>query len=849
MKLRDGLRLMCIGLISLAACGHGWAAEAALPQVVEFNRDIRPILADNCYACHGPDKNQRKAELRLDKEEGAFARRDGYPAITPGKLDKSELYQRITNEDVTQRMPPRKFGKQLAPRQIALIGRWIEQGANWQKHWSLIAPKRQPLPAVVNSSWPGNAIDRFVLARLEQEGLKPSPEADRRTLIRRLSFDLTGLPPAPEEVDAFLADSSPEAYEKAVDRLLASKHYGERMALYWLDLVRYGDTGGYHSDNHRDISLYRDYVIQAFNNNKPFDQFTIEQLAGDLLEKPTLLQKIASGYNRLLMTTEEGGAQAKEYLAKYAADRVRNASSVWMAATLGCCECHDHKFDPYMTKEFYRFAAFFADLKEAAVGRQEQSKLPTEAQAAQLRQLDEQISAVRKVLGTHTPELEAAGAKWVEQKRAEILAGEKAGATKKGGIPSDVLEALLAEAAKRTPAQEEKLAAYYRTIAPELGPARQQLADLERQKAELDKSIPSTLISIPVSPRVMRVLPRGNWLDDSGEIVAPGVPAALARLNVKERRATRLDLAQWLVARDNPVVARVFVNRLWKLAFGQGIVKTLDDFGAQGAWPTHPELLDWLAVEFIDSGWDVKHMLKLMVLSRTYRQSSAAGEPLRQHDPYNRLLARQASFRLDAEMVRDNALAVSGLLSRKIGGPSAKPYQPPGYWAYLNFPTREWQNDKGEGLYRRGLYTYWQRTFPHPSLLAFDAPSREECTVERPRSNTPLQALVLLNDPTYVEAARVLAERMVRAGDGVEPRIQFAYRQALCRQAGPEEVKVLSALSEQHFRQFRADQPAASALISTGDYPVPKDIDAAELAAWTSVARVVLNLHETITRN
>jgi hypothetical protein len=860
MRHREWLHLACVGLAALVAGGRGSAAETALPQVVEFNRDIRPILAENCYACHGPDKKHRKAELRLDNEADALADREGHPAIAPGKLDKSELYQRITNEDETQRMPPEKVGKQLSPRQIALIGRWIEQGAKWQKHWSLIAPKRPELPAVGDTTWPGNAIDRFIRARLEQEGLKPSAEADRRTLIRRLAFDFTGLPPAPEEVDAFLADTSPEAYEKAVDRLLASKHYGERMALYWLDLVRYGDTGGYHSDNHRDISLYRDYVIQAFNDNKPFDRFTIEQLAGDLLEKPTTEQKIASGYNRLLMTTEEGGAQAKEYLAKYAADRVRNASSVWLGATLGCCECHDHKFDPYTTKEFYRFAAFFADLKEAAVGRQEQTKLPSAAQAAQLQQLDEQIAPLRKVLATQTPELDAAAAKWAEQKRKEIVAGEKPNPSKKGGLPADVVQALMVEAAKRTPAQKEKLAAYYRIIAPELGPTRHQLVDLERQKAEIDKTIPSTLISIPVPPRVMRILPRGNWLDDSGEIVAPGVPAALApplfsppSRGGKEggdRRATRLDLAQWLVARDNPVVARVFVNRLWKLAFGQGIVKTLDDFGAQGAWPTHPELLDWLAVEFIDSGWDVKHMLKLMVLSRTYRQASAAGEQLRQLDPYNRLLARQARFRLDAEMVRDNALAVSGLLSRKIGGPSAKPYQPPGYWAYLNFPTREWQNDKGEGLYRRGLYTYWQRTFPHPSLLAFDAPSREECTVERPRSNTPLQALVLLNDPTYVEAARVLAERMVREGSGgVEPRIQFAYRQALCRKAQPEEVRVLSALYDQHLQQYRSDKPAANALISVGDYPVAKDIDASELAAWTSVARVILNLHETITRN
>jgi hypothetical protein len=378
---------------------------------------------------------------------------------------------------------------------------------------------------------------------------------------------------------------------------------------------------------------------------------------------------------------------------------------------------------------------------------------------------------------------------------------------------------------------------------------RTKLTQLQRQKEEVNKTVPTTLISVSVTPRIMRILPRGNWLDDSGEIVTPGVPASLAGVEVKDRRATRLDLAQWMIASENPLVARVFVNRLWKLFFGQGIVKTLDDFGSQGAWPTHPELLDWLAVEFRESGWNVKHLVKLMVGSRTYRQSSAVTEPLRQRDPYNLLLARQARFRLDAEMVRDNALAISGLLSPKIGSPSVKPYQPAGYWAMLNFPKREWQKDKGENLYRRGLYTYWCRTFPHPSLVAFDAPSREECTVERPRSNTPLQALVLLNDPTYVEASRVFAERILRAGGGVQQRIQFAYRQALCRKARPDELQVLEGLYQRHVQQYGSDAAAAEALLGTGDHPMPKDLDRAELAAWTSVARTLLNLHETIDRN
>jgi hypothetical protein len=1011
--------------LTFAVLVAAWAvplgAAPAAP-AVEFNRDIRPILANNCFACHGPDKNRRKAELHFDTARGgAFADRGGYRVLVAGKPDDSELYLRITDEDDSRRMPPKKFGKTLSKRQIDLVRRWIAQGAKWQGHWSLTPPKRPPLPAVRDRDWALNGIDYFIRLRQEDEGLSPSPEADKRTLLRRLSFDLTGLPPTPEEVGQFIADRSALAYEKAVDRLLASNHFGERLAMYWLDLVRYADTNGIHGDNHRDIALYRDWVIRAFNANMPFDRFTVAQLAGDLLPRATTPQRIASGYNRLLMTTREGGAQPKEYLAKYAADRVRNASAVWLGATMGCAECHDHKFDPYKTREFYRFAAFFADLKETAVGMQERTAVPTPEQEARLRKLDGELARLRQVLAAPSARLDAAQARWEERARKEAAAHKpqwltvkpekvvsKGGATLtvqgdlsvlstglnpandvytvtlrtgrkdltgirlealthpslanqslsrangnfvltrfevlangkpvklaaavadysqngfpvanlvnpksrtgwavdghsrrenrtavftfarpvaggpdtvltvrlkhqsiypqhnigrfrlaltsaakpsldgKGSLPGAVLEALAVEPGKRTAPQKEALAAYYRSTAPELAETRAQIARVERQQEALRKQFPLTLVSVSVTPRVMRLLPRGNWLDDSGEVVTPGVPAALPPLKVKGRRATRLDLARWLVARDNPMTARVFVNRLWKLTFGQGLVKTLDDFGSQGAWPTHPELLDWLAVEFMDSGWDVKHMLRLMALSRTYRQSSAAGPRLRQHDPYNQWLARQARFRLDAEVVRDNALAVSGLLLKNVGGRSVKPYQPPLYWAHLNFPTREYQKDQGEGLYRRGLYTYWCRTFLHPSLLAFDAPTREECTVERPRSNTPQQALVLLNDPTYVEAARTLAERMLRrGGKGVGPRIQFAYRQVLCRKAGAEEVELLGALYQKHWKEYRADPKSARSLLRVGDRPVPTDLDAAELAAWTSVARVVLNLHETITR-
>jgi mono/diheme cytochrome c family protein len=805
---------------------------------VDFNQDIRPIFAENCFPCHGPDAGKRKANLRLDTNEGALRDLGGRRALVPGKPDESELVARISSEDEDERMPPAKVGRRLTPRQIDRIRRWIAEGAEWKGHWSYLRLVRPPVPPADQSEFVRNPIDRFVLAKLDERGLRPSPEADRVTLIRRLRSDLTGLPPTPEEVDAFVRDRSPAAVEHVVDRLLGSPEFGERMALIWLDLVRYADTGGYHSDNHRDVFLYRDYVVKAFNQNKPFDQFTIEQLAGDLLPGASDEQEIASGYNRMLQTTEEGGAQPKEYLAKYAADRVRNAATVWLGTTMGCCECHNHKFDPFTTQDFYDFEAFFADLKELAVGRQEPMRMPSAEQSARLRPLDGRIAALRAVLDAATPELEAEQAEWERSRPA----GDR--------LPKPIVTILTVAPDQRTAGQKSDLAAYYRTIAPRLAAARGEFKDLQRQRDQLNQEIPTTLIAIAVAPRPIRILPRGNWLDDSGPVVEPAVPAALAKLELGGRRATRLDLARWLVARGNPLVARVLVNRLWKLAFGRGIVATLDDFGSQGAWPTHPQLLDWLALEFLDSGWDVKRLLRLMVLSGAYRQSSWADSTRRRLDPDNRWLSRQARFRLDAEMVRDGALAVSGLLVEQIGGASVKPYQPRGYWAHLNFPKREYLHDPGANQYRRGLYTYWMRTFLHPSLLAFDAPTREECTVERPRSNTPLQALVLLNDPTYVEAARVLAERIVREGGaGVEPRIRWLVRQVLTRPARPPEVTLLQTLYRSHLEHFQADTHAVDELLHVGEKPAATDIAAPELAAWTSVARAVLNLHETITRN
>lgn len=846
---RDVSRLVLLaGWALLAAYPAGSRAADAAATPVDFNRDVRPILADKCFACHGPDESHREAELRLDVRDEALADRGGYQVVVPGKPDESELIERITSEDDDLRMPPGSTGKSLSDRDVEVLRAWIAEGGNYQTHWAWIAPQKPPVPAVSLADWPRNPIDHFVLAELDEQGLSPAPDADRRTLIRRLYFDLLGLPPAPEEVASFLADTSDDAYQRLVERLLASEHFGERMATYWLDVVRYADSGGYHSDNERSVWPFRDYVIRAFNENYPFDRFTVEQLAGDLLPDATTEQKVASGFNRLLQTTEEGGAQPKEYTAKYLADRVRNTAGAWLGVTMGCCECHNHKFDPFTIKDFYSFGAFFADVEEKAVGRQDPIALPSPEQAQQLADLEKQLAPLREELAQNTPALEEARAKWEQSLRERLDNGEAKKQLQKE-LTTAVVKDLQTPAEQRTAEQQAALDSRFRGEAPELADVRAKIRSVEQRIEELRQAIPQTLISVSIAPRTVRVLPRGNWLDDSGEIVGPATPAALPDVQIGDRQRARLDLARWMVAPENPLVARVFVNRLWKLFFSEGIVRSLGDFGTQGQWPTHPELLDWLAVELRDGGWDVKRLVKLIVMSRTYQQASSASDELRRRDPNNHLLARQTPFRLDAEFVRDSALAISGLLSDKIGGPSVKPYQPAGYWRYLNFPTREWQQDQGDDLYRRGLYTHWQRTFPHPSLVAFDAPSREECTAERPRSNTPLQALALLNDPTYVEAARGLAVRVIRdCGDSVSGRVRRAFQHAVNRDPTEAEIAVLSSLYEKHRQQYEQSKDEALKLLAVGESPLPEAIDPAELAAWTSVSRVILNQHEVITR-
>jgi mono/diheme cytochrome c family protein len=1000
---------------------------------VEFNRDVRPILSENCYACHGPDARKRKGNLRLDIEAGAKDPIEGTDslAVVPGKPDESEMLARVSAEDPTLVMPPPKTDKKLTAKQIDILRAWIASGANWEPHWSL-APVKKPKLAEVDAGGKAlDPIDQFILAKLKDAGLSPSPEADRVTLIRRLSFDLTGLPPTPADVERFLSDDEPDAYDKLVDRLLASPHYGERMAMFWLDLVRYADSVGYHGDQAVSVSPFRDYVIKAFNENMPFDRFTIEQLAGDMLPDPTLDQKVAAGYNRLGMMSAEGGVQPKEYLAKYAAERVRNVSGAWLGVTLGCAECHDHKFDPLTARDFYRMEAFFADIEER--GLYDGSNfgptipVPTGDQTATLARLDAELAAARDELNRPCPELadaqrhweiaqSAGGPNWVvmtpleakssggatlkilddgsvlasgtlpdkdtytitaepsvdtvtafrleaiadpslpgngpgrasngnlvlsefsvQLKRgddqppkslalqngsasfsqngfapAQIIDGNPNGdagwavlgaigktneivletaadyakeprtpltftlshnsvysghsigrlrisATSAarpvkvpgGELPAPVREALAVAPESRSDAQRDALAAHYRTIAPILAPERKRLADAEKARNDFNATIPTMILTRTVPPRPIRVLPRGNWMDDSGEVVTPGVPAVLPQPETSDdERLTRLDLARWIVAPENPLTARVLANRLWKLYFGEGFSRKLDDLGAQGEWPSHPELLDLLSAQLTENGWDLKKMIKRIVTSQTYRQSSIPSKEAIEIDPTNRLLSHQARFRLDAELVRDNALAVSGLLAEELGGPSVKPYQPPGYWSFLNFPTREWQNDSGDKLYRRGLYTHWQRQYLYPSLMALDAPSREECTAQRVMSNTPLQALVLLNDPAFVEAARALAERAIRdGGPSPDSRLDWMFRRAVSRPIRPAESAVLTPLLTKHLGEYRADPQSARDLMAIGAHPAPVDLDPAELAAWTSIARAVLNLHSTILRN
>jgi mono/diheme cytochrome c family protein len=769
--------------LSLPAAGLALLALASvgLSQDVSFNRDIRPILANNCFACHGPDASVRKAKLRLDTEEGALAR-----AIVRGKPDESELVRRITSTEPNEQMPPKKFGKKLTPKEIELLARWVKQGAPYAKHWSYIKPARTALPRVNDKNWPKNGIDYFILARLEREGLKPMPEAERYALVRRVSLDLIGLPPTVAEVDEAVNDKSADWYEKLVNRLLKSPRYGEHWGHLWLDLARYADSAGYADDPPRTIWLFRDYVIKALNANKSFDQFTVEQIAGDLLPNPTEEQLIATAFHRNTLTNNEGGTSDEEFRNVAVVDRVNTTFAVWMGTTMACAQCHNHKYDPISQEEFFRFFAFFNNTED--------SDKPDE----------------RPVLSKYTPE---------QTKERDRLQGEIDKQKEKlRWVQPDVIP-------QATNVRIKELTEQQAAVKPLTVPIMHELQGKERRKTNIQH--------------------RGNFLD-IGKEVSEGTPAAFPPLP-PGAPLNRLTVAKWLMSEDNPLTGRVIANRYWEQIFGIGIVSSSEEFGIQGELPYHPELLDWLATELIRLKWDTKAFIKTLVMSAAYRQASKVTPELQQRDPDNRLLARGPRFRLSAEMVRDQALYVSGLLSPKMYGPPVKPPQPTLALAAAFGSGIDWQPSPGEDKYRRALYTTWRRSSPYPSMATFDAPNREVCTVRRVRTNTPLQALVTLNDPVYIEAAQALARKVVAEG-GKTPsdKARYAFRACLSRPPQDDELKRLVALYEKTITQLKPFPDQAKSLATEPLGPAPQGANVTELAAWTVVGNVLLNLDEMV---
>ena len=779
-----GSLLAAAALLQLAASNPLGAADGPT-RPIDFGREVRPLLAKNCFACHGADEKHREGGLRLDLRDAALKKlEDGKTAIVPGHVRQSELVRRITTANTDDRMPPAEANTTLSQDQIGLLTRWIAEGARYSVHWSFEKPVRPAVPRVTHADWAANPADRFVMAKLDGAGMSPAPMADPHTLIRRLSLDLCGLPPSPGEVDEFVHDASPAAYERLVDRLLADPAFGERWARPWLDLARYADSAGYGSDPLRTIWLYRDWVIDAFNADMPFDEFTIEQIGGDLLPRPTTEQLVATAFNRNTMTNTEGGTDDEEFRVAAVKDRVDTTMDVWMGLTIGCAKCHSHKFDPITQKEYYQSVAIFN-------------------QTADNDQPDESPT-----LSLNSPETDRQTA---------------------------AIDAKIAALKKRLAAVKEK-----KTL-------RRQIADLQRSKRQAP-SVPVMRELPPTKHRKTHIMIKGNFLVTADE-VGPGVPAFFGSLP-KNAPADRLALARWLVDRDNPLTARVAVNRVWSQLFGQGLVETEEDFGTQGKPPSHPELLDWLAVNYMDHGWDTKWLIRLLVTSATYRQSARVTPEATRKDPGNRLLARAPRFRLEAEMVRDQALALSGLLSGKMKGPSVFPPQPAGLWrAAFNGRDRAWTTSPGEDRYRRGLYTFWRRTIPYPSMTTFDAPSREVCSVRRIRTNTPLQAFVTLNDPVYVEAAQALARRIVHEGGASpEERCRYALKLCLVSPPEPQQVDELVSLLLAERKHYREDAKAAHALATEPLGKAPAGLDETELAAWTVVANVLLNLDGVLTK-
>ena len=1001
---------------------------------IDFNQDIRPLFSDNCYACHGPNEDSREGGFRLDVKDSAFGEADsGEHPIVAGEPDSSELYARITSDDEFMLMPPAETNKKLTKEEIERIRQWIEQGASWHEHWAFVVPDRPQLPVVKDKAWPRSPIDRFILSRQETEGLSPSPEADKATLVRRVTFDLTGLPPTPEEVEAFLADDSPDAYEKLVDRLLQSPCYGEHMARFWLDAARYGDTHGLHLDNYREMWSYRDWVVGAFNKNMPFDQFTIEQLAGDLLPEATLDQQIATGFNRCHVTTNEGGSITEEVYVRNVVDRVVTNGTVFLGMTFECTRCHDHKYDPFTMNDFYSMFAFFNSIDGSPMDgnrkdpgpvvkvltdeqkqeiaalrkRTEQTQEEIEKQLAAFNYVEPDEPTERKLTGPteivwvedavpagakaeggwqfvdkpvysgkkastrtasglsqhfftgakdplriaegdvlfayvyldaknppkevmmqwndgswehraywgenaidwgkegtasrqHMGDLPKAG-EWARLEVSAAQIGLKAGAqingwaftqfdgtvywdkagtvttadqkpvydsllvwqqdqraAKGASLPTEMKAIVDLDDAKQNDEQRKKLQDYfvervYSKSREIFDPLHKQIEDTNKQIGQIEASAATTLVFRERrDPKPSYHLHRGEY-DQRRDEVPRATPKVLPPMP-KEAPMNRLGFAQWLLDPSHPLTARVTVNRFWQQMFGVGIVKTTEDFGSQGEPPSHPELLDWLAVEFRESGWDVKALMKRIVMSAAYRQASRVTPEPVERDPENRLLARGPRFRLDAEMLRDQALAVSGLLVDKMGGPSVKPPQPDGLWfavGYSGSDTVRFKKDEGnDKVHRRTLYTFIKRTSPPPQMSILDAPSRESCRVRRERTNTPLQALLLLNDPQYVEAARALAERTMReGGQTAESRVDYMFRLATGRDPDSDEAAELVGLFQDHLSEYKNDIDSAKELVAVGESKPDETLDTAQLAAWTMVANLVLNLDEVITKN
>ena len=811
----------------LATCSlAGFDPPARAEDVVSYNRDIRPLLSDRCFACHGPDEAKREAKLRLDngsEELSPFQQRDGHVVIKPGDPESSELWKRLITDDTSLQMPPHdSVKKPLTAAQRELIARWIKQGAKYEKFWSFEPPQPQSLPAVAQSDWSAGRFDQFVLASLEKRQLKPQHAADKRTLLRRVTLDLTGLPPTPDALQQFERDDAPDAYSKLVDRLLATPQYGEHMARYWLDLVRFADTNGMHHDHYRELSLYRDWVIRAFNANMPFDQFTTEQLAGDLLENPTTDQQIASGYNRLHMVMDRGTNPPQESYTRNVVDQVSAFGTVFMGMTLECAVCHDHKYDPVKQKDFYQLFAFFNNIdgEPETPGREQQPpmlNLPTPDQAKSLSELDSQLAQLKQELESHNQSLKDLNSANSSDKASNASTVESTSATE------------LKERVKKT---------------------ESELARLKTARDELQRSVPIALVMKERSERrPAYILKRGAY-DQPGDEVSRNIPAFLPPMQSSGELKTRLDLAHWVTSPQNPLTARVTVNRFWQQFFGVGLVKTSADFGAQGEYPTHPELLDELANAFVQSNWDVKTLVRQIVLSKTYQQSSRVSPDEYRADADNRLLARGSRIRLDSEVIRDQVLAISGLLNNTMYGKSVKPPQPADLWktvSMVSSSTYSFKEDSGDKIYRRSFYTFWKRAMPPPQMTIFDAPTRESCTSRRERTNTPVQALLLMNETQYFDAARHFAQQLLSNTKWNDAqRLRFAFESITSHLPDADEQANLEQGLESFRSVYRDDLDSARAMTSAQD--LTSDAQRIELAALTMVVNSLFNLDAAKTR-